>query len=298
MQESNKMLLGKILSTIGAISDQDLNKMLRLKAEESLFDVFTWPEGAFRFLDQQLPTANMVPIALDVTAIVLEGMRRFDEWKHLRSAIPSIDCIPVSIGKFDESVMTDGAPRVLALVDDDRTVAEICKLTMANEFHVGRILHRQFLAGRLKLVKPRAAATPVESANPSGGAISAESLLVTGRQAAERGELDTALRFLRAARALDPDTRKTAVEVERTEEGIRAKVELAGVTATAVPVLARTFEELTQLKISPQEGFLLTRLNGSYDLQSIVKMSSMPTLDVQVAVWKLLQAGHLRIEKR
>jgi hypothetical protein len=225
-------------------------------------------------------------------------MRRFDEWKHLRSAIPSIDCIPVSIGKFDESVMTDGAPRVLALVDDDRTVAEICKLTMANEFHVGRILHRQFLAGRLKLVKPRAAATPVESANPSGGAISAESLLVTGRQAAERGELDTALRFLRAARALDPDTRKTAVEVERTEEGIRAKVELAGVTATAVPVLARTFEELTQLKISPQEGFLLTRLNGSYDLQSIVKMSSMPTLDVQVAVWKLLQAGHLRIEKR
>ena len=28
-------------------------------------------------------------------------------------------------------------------------------------------------------------------------------------------------------------------------------------------------EELTKLKLSPQEGFLLTRINGTYDLQSI-----------------------------
>ena len=66
----------------------------------------------------------------------------------------------------------------------------------------------------------------------------------------------------------------------------------------SVPMLARTLEELTQLQITPQEGFLLTRFNGAYDLQSIVKISSMQALDVQVAVWKLLQAGHIRIEKR
>ena len=56
-------------------------------------------------------------------------------------------------------------------------------------------------------------------------------------------------------------------------------------------------EELTQLKISPQEGFLLTRLNGYYDLKSIVNISSMNPLDVQLAVWKLLKAGHIRLDK-
>ncbi len=297
MQESNKMLLGKILSTIGAISDQDLNRMLRLKAEESLYDVFTWPEGAFRFLDQQLPVANMLPIALDVAAITMGGVRRLDEWRRLRAVIPSVEVIPVSVGAFDEKSMTDGAPRILALVDDSRTIADICKLSLASEFHVSRILHRQHSAKRLKFVKPRATAAAADGAAP-GGVITADALLAAGRQGALKGELDAALRYLRAARALDPDTRKTAAEVEKVEEGIRAKVEAAGVVPTAIPQLARTLEELTQLKISPQEGFLLTRLNGSYDLQSIVKMSSMPTLDVQVVVWKLLQAGHLRIEKR
>ena len=143
MQESNKMLLGKILSTIGAISEQDVHRMLRLKAEESIYDVFSWPEGDFRFLDQKLPTANMVPISIDVTGLVLEGMQRFDEWKRIRGIVPSPDSIPVAVAEFDEKVLTEGAPQILSLIDDDRTVAEICKLTHSSEFHVCRILFRQ-----------------------------------------------------------------------------------------------------------------------------------------------------------
>jgi hypothetical protein len=294
MQESNRMLLGKILSTIGAITERDLNRMLRLKAEESIYDVFTWREGAFRFLDQQLPASNMVPMSLDVAAIVLEGMHRFDEWKRIREAIPSIDCVPVSVPPFEEKVMTEGAPRILALVDDQRSIGDICRVAMASEIHVGRILIRQIEAKRLKIVKPR---LPVEAPPRVPEGLTSDALLAAGRGAAERGELDAALRFLRAARALDPDSRRTATEVEKVEDGVRAKVELAGVVPNSVPFLARTLEELTQLKITPQEGFLLTRFNGAYDLQSIVKISSMPPLDVQVAVWKLVQAGHIRLEK-
>jgi len=295
MQESNKMLLGKILSTIGAISEQDLDRMLRMKAEETIYDVFSWREGAFRFLDRQLPSTNMVPMALDVAAVVLEGMHRFDEWRRIRERIPSVDCVPVSLPPFDERAMTDGAPRILAQINDDRTIAEICKLTNTTEFHVGRILIRQIEAGRLKVVKPRGA--PAAAEKPPEG-LSSDALLAAGKAAAGRGDLDNALRYLRAARALDPETRRIATEVEKVEDSVRAKVETAGVVPASVPVLARTLEELTQLKISPQEGFLLTRFNGAYDLQSIVKMSSMPPLDVQVAVWKLLQAGHVRLEKR
>jgi len=295
MQESNKMLLGKILSTIGAISEPDLDRMLRLKAEESIYDVFNWKEGAFRFLDRQLPTSNMVPMALDVAAVVLEGMHRLDEWRRIRERIPSIDCVPVSLPPFDERVMNDGAPRILAMVNDDRTIAEICRLTNSSEFHVGRILIRQAEVGRLKLVKPRPSAAAPDKP-PEG--LNSDALLAAGKAASDRGDLDTALRFLRASRALDPENRRVTTEVEKVEDSVRAKVEVAGVVPASVPVLARTLEELTQLKISPQEGFLLTRFNGAYDLQSIVKMSSMPPLDVQVAVWKLLQAGHVKLEKR
>jgi hypothetical protein len=293
MQESNKMLLGKILTTIGAISESDLNRMLRLKAEESLYDVFGWGEGAFRFLDQQLPAESMVPMSLDVAAIVLEGMHRVDEWKRMREVIPSSDCVPVAVGAFDEKLMTEGAPRILAQVNDDRSIAEICRMTYASEIRTCRILFKQAQGGKLKFVRPR---QPKQEAKPAPP--TAEALLAIGRKAAQDGELDAALRYLRAARALEPENRKIAVDVETLEEAVRARVEHAGVGPTSVPLLARSMEELTKLRISPQEGFLLTRFNGSYDLQSIVKISSLPPLDVQVAVWKLLQAGHIRLEKR
>ncbi|MEO7974038.1 MAG: DUF4388 domain-containing protein [Thermoanaerobaculia bacterium] len=301
MQESNKMLLGKILSTIGAISEQDVHRMLRLKAEESIYDVFSWSEGDFRFLDQKLPSASMVPIAIDVTGLVLEGMQRFDEWKRIREMIPSSSAIPVAIAAFDEKVFTEGAPQILSLIDDDRTVAEICKLTHSSEFHVCRILFRQVQARRLKIVKgrgpaaPEPAASAAEAAPPQG--ISPDSLMLVAHQSLQKNEFEIALRHMRAARALDPDSRKLVGEAQKIEDQIRAAVEKSGVLPTSVPVLARTMEELTQLKISSQEGFLLTRLNGAYDLKSIVNISSMNALDVQLAVWKLLKAGHIRLEK-
>lgn len=301
MQESNKMLLGKILSTIGAISETDLHRMLRLKAEESIYDVFNWPEGDFRFLDQQLPTANMVPIAIDVTGLVLEGMQRFDEWKRIREVVPSSSSVPVAVGAFDEKVYTEGAAQILSLIDDDRSVADICKLTHSSEFHVCRILYRQVHAGRLKLIRPRgvAAPEPAAAAGPpsSPPVITPEALALIAQQSLQKNEFEAALRHMRAARALDPDSRKLAAEAEKIEEKIRQAVEKAGVLPTSVPVLARTMEELTQLKISPQEGFLLTRLNGFYDLKSIVNISSMNPLDAQLAVWKLLKAGHIRLDK-
>lgn len=298
MQESNKMLLGKILSTIGAISEQDVHRMLRLKAEESIYDVFSWTEGDFRFLDQKLPATNMVPISIDVTGLVLEGMQRFDEWKRIREIVPSPNSVPVSVGEFDEKVLTEGAPQILSLIDDDRTVADICKLTHSSEFHVCRILFRQVQSKRLKIVRPRGA-EPEEAAAPALPAappvFTPDALAHVAQQSLQKGEFETALRHMRAARALDPDSRKLTAEAEKIEEQIRAEIEKAGVLPTSVPVLARTMEELTQLKISPQEGFLLTRLNGSYDLKSIVNISSMNPLDVQLAVWKLLKAGHVRL---
>lgn len=302
MQESNKMLLGKILTTIGAISEQDLHRMLRLKAEEGIYDVFAWPEGAFRFLDGQVPTSTMVPIALDVAAIVLEGMQRLDEWKRIREEVANMTSVPVAVGPWEETVMTEGARQILSLVDDDRTVEDICRQTHSSEFHVCRILFRQVQARRLKIVRPRgevaAAAAPPEPSAGSGPVISAELLLDAARQLAGKGDLEAALRHLRAARALDPDSKKLEGEGLRLEGRIREAVEQAGVKLSSVPVLARRMEEITQVKLTPQEGFLLTRIDGSSDLQSILKVTPLAPLDAQLLFWKLHKAGHVVLEAK
>jgi hypothetical protein len=42
LQQTTRTLLGKILVTQGAIAEADLTRMLRLKAEESIYDIFAW----------------------------------------------------------------------------------------------------------------------------------------------------------------------------------------------------------------------------------------------------------------
>lgn len=79
LQESTQILLGKVLVTLGTISEEELTRILQRKTEESLFELFNWTEGDFNFIPDELPKLPMVPIEIDVTNVVLEGAKRFDE---------------------------------------------------------------------------------------------------------------------------------------------------------------------------------------------------------------------------
>ena len=79
LQESTQILLGKVLVTLGTLSEDELHRTLRRKTEESLYELFNWTAGDFKFLPGDLPKLPMVPLEIDVTNVVLEGAKRFDE---------------------------------------------------------------------------------------------------------------------------------------------------------------------------------------------------------------------------
>lgn len=299
MQERTGMLLGKILVTIGALSEDDLNRLLRLKAEEGVYDIFSWDEGAFRFLDGELPEKLFIPLDLDVTGIVLEGARRVDEWKRIRDVIPSTQAIPVSVVEpLAEDGQSPATRKVLDLVDDQRTIEEIIIQTHSSEFHVCRILFEEQQKKRLKIISPRwtsepAAAEPVAG---SGRSVDADSLVTTAAKHLDSDSYETALRHLRAARSLEPDNKEVQAKVQEGEQRLKEALQKEGVTVEAVPELATNLQELTASKITPQEGFMLTRINGSYDIASIIKISPMSQLDALLVFWRLLQQGHIRLK--
>jgi hypothetical protein len=239
----------------------------------------------------------MVPIGLDAAAIVLEGMGRLDELRRIRSVIPTLRAIPVAVGPWEDSDLADGAQQVLDLIDDQRTIDEICRIARAGELHVCRILFRQLQAKRLKVVRLPESAGPAPAPAPPPPA-SAESLLEAARTLAAQSDLEAAHRHLRAARALDPDNRKLEADIVQLEGRIRGEVERSGVQLTAVPVLARRMDELTEVHLTPQEGFLLTRIDGVSDLQSILRLAPLSQLDAQLAFWKLHRAGHVMLQQK
>ena len=312
MQEKTGMMLGKILVSIGAIQEEDVHSLLRLKAEESIFDVFTWSAGSFEFLDGAMPQYEMIPISLDVTGLVLEGARRLDEWTRIRRAVPSMDAVPVSIVDDLMDVtrtLPPGDLQVLREIDDQSTVQDIRDRTHSTDFFVSRVLFEAAQAKRIKVILPpwkgrvpgerpavavAAAAAPAASSD-GGGDITAEALIAAARPHLDAARYEQALRHLRAARALEPHDRDVKQAVEEAEAKIRAALQEAGVKPASIPKLERSLEELTTSQLSRNEGFVLSRINGSYDIGSIIKISSLPELDALVAFWRLSEAGHVSL---
>jgi Domain of unknown function (DUF4388) len=292
MQEGNRMLLGKILTTIGAIGEVELEQMLRLKAEESIYEIFTWSDADFQFIEDKLPAFEMVPIALDVQTLVLRGAKRLDDWNRIREQIPSKLCVPVAVSQLVSPEGDAGTERILALVNDDRTIEEIALETHSSEFYVCRILWEQLRLGHMKVVRPRTTETRVEVVS-NGDTIDAAALMA----AAERHLLEEApeasLRHMRAASDLDPDSsdiRKRAKEIESKIEKLLVD---SGVVPKAVPRLAVSVSDLSTLEISAESGFILSRIDGHYDIGTILKITPIGHLETRVVLWKLLRAGHI-----
>jgi hypothetical protein len=306
LQEETGMLLGKILVTIGGITEGELRRILILKTEETLYDIFSWTEGEFRFLDNEIIERGIIPIALDVTAIVLQGINRLDEWARIRKLVPDTRGIPVSVASFEDLELSETEHRVLSLIDDDRSIEELCVETHSNEFHVCRILHRQIQEGRLKVVRPRhatppppepvAAPEPVET--PTGSLrIDANILVDSAEEHLAERDFENALRHLRAARSLEPTNKAVLARIKHSEDGIANLLRAEGLDLGTVPVLERKLEDLVSQRLSPEEGFLLTRIDGTNTMASLLRLSPLSSLDAQLVFFKLLKAGHIRLER-
>ena len=98
VQSESNILLGKILVMIDVIDEESLQRLMRRKAEEAIYDIFLWREGEFSFIDDELPTMEMIPLQVDVTGLIMEGTRRVDEWQRIRLIIPNETLVPASGG--------------------------------------------------------------------------------------------------------------------------------------------------------------------------------------------------------
>ncbi len=292
-QECDGGLLGKILVDRGDLTGDELERMLRLKAEEAIFDLFTWDSGHFHFSDGDLPRYELVPISLDVAGLVLEGTRRLDEWQRIREVIPSPLCVPVAVRPLVAAGddVSEGRRSVLEAVDDNRSVEDICLHTHSSEFFVSEILFREVRGKKLKMVRPRVA-TPVVAA----AGMEADGLIETARDWLAVNELERAVRYLRAALNLKPHDRELREAAAEVETEVRARLAEVGIVPVAVPVADVSVDELPLLDLEPSEGFILSRIDGRSTIEAIVKISPLPEVDALLVIWKLERGGQLRLQ--
>jgi hypothetical protein len=107
------------------------------QATDAVFDLLRWSEGDFAFqTDEGNP--DDLGIALAVEDIIAEARRRLETWEALSRIVPSVDIVvslPLAPAS-DETVLSAEEWTLLALVDGQRSVADLVDLTGRGEFAI------------------------------------------------------------------------------------------------------------------------------------------------------------------
>ncbi len=291
VQEESQILLGKILVMINAIAEADLLRLMRKKAEESIYNVFLWTEGEFEFVEGEMPDQKMVPLSLDVTGILMEGVRRYDEWQLIRQRVPDSSVVPDILRPLDIEALSDREKLIIPYIDGQRSIEEIALQTHNAEFFVSKLVFEGLRTGTMRLSESRARAPVVAPLAP--GAREVDHFLQRGR-AQLKDDPQAAYRLFKAAHELEPADGRITEALREAEQAIKSALARDGVSGEKVPELAIPLQALTQRSFSPHEGFVLSRINAQWDVKSIMKISPMKELDVLMIFQKLLKDGVIR----
>lgn len=300
VQRQSGMLLGKILVMIDVISEEELVRLMRLKAEEEIYDIFLWTEGDFQFLDDELPKQELIPLKVDVTGIIMEGTRRVDEWMRIREVIPNEIVVPVLEKPIPEDVdLEEVQEPVVRAIDGKRSIADIVLESRSSAFRVSETLCALAREGYVRFVDPTAQKAAAVAAEAGAAAFvpgateedEIASMLSRAQQAIRGGDFEKAQRLLRAAQNLDPNHAKVRTAVKAAETLIINELRRDGLLDSKVPRVARSFEEITTMNFTPNEGFILSRINGQWDIGSLIKISPIRETDALLIFHKLWKDG-------
>jgi hypothetical protein len=137
------------------ISSKDLVSFAESVVEDITCSMFLWKTGTYRFNSLKTVNAlNPAAISIPVENIVMEAMRRVDEWARMRDVI-SHDSIFVKVQKSDShsSDATDPFERtvdyVYARVNGISPVAEIIKESCLTEYKIYESLNSLLIAEKI-----------------------------------------------------------------------------------------------------------------------------------------------------
>lgn len=291
------MPLKDVLIEAQVLSEEQIAKVQAEHALEIVLDLFFREEGSFHFsvtlADPSPNTGLLEPPGLEeicileqafsTQEILLEGMRRLDEWSKIREVFPSSYVVVHGLEGSSENL----AWKELRRADGPLSVGELCLRMRGTRFVVYRDLYEAYEAGLVALDVMSAGWAEAVRQTPVDVLVQNARLLMSEEQ------YDEAREVLSTANSLDPDN----AEVRSLLREIR-QTQLAyfyqQLPPHRIPEIVMTQEQLKALKLNPREMYLASRLDGRWDVGTLVVATPLGELETLRILKKFLHAGIAR----
>jgi CheY-like chemotaxis protein len=153
-------LLGAYVRSRGLLSETDLRKAMAKQTAALLFQSLRWGSGHFSFrLQPELPAvAREAGLGLPVDGLILEGLRRVEEWRVIEQEIGDFDMTFVrnedKLASFGRGQLLREEALIADLVNGRNTVRDLIQISKMGSYDVTQILFRLL---RSKLIRRRVA---------------------------------------------------------------------------------------------------------------------------------------------
>jgi hypothetical protein len=163
-QKTASKPVGEQLVKLSYITEAELKQALARQTSERIYELLRWPAGRFAFVaTRELPPLAIdAALALDIDGILMEGVRRVDEWHLIEREVDDFDMVFL---RNEEQVQNVGKARltreelsILELVNGKNSVKDIVRQSRMGSFEVSKMLFRLL---SIKLIRRRVAPVAV-----------------------------------------------------------------------------------------------------------------------------------------
>lgn len=139
----------------GIFEEEEFERIISFKIQEIIDEVLTWDDGNYSFeAGKSLYKESGYSVRLDSNSLVMEGMRRIDEWPQIKSVIPDSNYslslkgephIDVEMGKDEETVLDK--------FEEGITVEELVKVSGLGKFQTYNSVYKLIELGVLEITE-------------------------------------------------------------------------------------------------------------------------------------------------
>jgi len=292
MRDRYDMLVGKLLISVGMLTEEELREILTVSAKEVVFEAFTWPKGSFRFLDGVVPSQQFLPISLALNPLTMEGARRIDEMSWISQLIPSTAHRPNRNPGFDESRINLEEFVLIATADGKRSIEQIANSRREPTFNVLEKLAKSVQRGMVAVLPPDPDATDLHLTE------SHRELVLRAEMSLAGGRLLDVFKTIMELNMNHGSVTGLAELVLPVEKALYERVAEAQLDRTAVPAVAIPNEELLKLDCGPEQGFILSRVDGYTSTEHIVDLFPGDDDHGRILILDLLDRGVIVLKDR
>jgi hypothetical protein len=148
--KDNLVGLEKMLVSNGMVTKEDLTAALRLLIVDTIYGIFKWRGGSFRFETKSVSYDHEFVEPMNSEFLLLDVLRMVDEWPMIAERLPSFDIVlqktdPMAtldalVGTPWEKNRTFQMDVIYDLIDGQRSISEIIELAFVEEFETCKSL--------------------------------------------------------------------------------------------------------------------------------------------------------------